>query len=289
MSLNRAKTILICAFLGLNLFLCYHLFGGEIRKLAPVAVSAGEMRDAERRIAEYGYVLEAKVDRAMRKSTFLTVSPSREVEETLRKHFAATAAPAARSGEVRMYEGEGARIRINPGGLIRVDLIPGKELLEDGASAEERDLVLAFEHFLQDSGLALPAARFDFLERSGEKTLLHYVQIFEGRPLYSGYLEAILENNTLKAIDIYLLEPETPPQEREMEVIPATEALLRLMEVLGPSPQIRRIIKAELGFYSREYDAEEWEVPPVWRFLFENGEGCFINAFTGNLELETSK
>lgn len=60
MSLNRAKTILICAFLGLNLFLCYHLFGGEIRKLAPVAVSAGEMRDAERRLAEYGYVLEAK-------------------------------------------------------------------------------------------------------------------------------------------------------------------------------------------------------------------------------------
>ncbi|NLA26320.1 MAG: hypothetical protein GX878_02885, partial [Firmicutes bacterium] len=47
-------------------------------------------------------------------------------------------------------------------------------------------------------------------------------------------------------------------------------------------------VKAELGFYSRDYDAEEWEVPPVWRFLFEDGEISYINAFTGNLELETS-
>lgn len=73
-----------------------------------------------------------------------------------------------------------------------------------------------------------------------------------------------------------------------MEVIPATEALLRMVEVLGPSTRPVRITKVDLGFYSCEYDAEKWEVPPVWRFLFENGESCFINAFTGNLEREIS-
>lgn len=288
MNLSRAKTILIFAFLGLNLFLCYHLLGGPARSLAGVVITSGEVRHAVRQLEESGYSLETKVDRTIRKGSFLTVTPSVAAEKSILDGFAPDVTAAAEPDGLRCYDAEGARIKIYPGGRIRLDLIPGVELIEDSATAEGRDLTSAFERFLQDSGLAFPTARFDHLDRSGHKTLLHYVQIFEGRPLFSGYLKANLENNILTAVDIYWFSPENPSQEREMEVIPVTEALSRLIEVLGSSPQPRRIIKADLGFYSREYDAAEWEVPPVWRFLFEDGESCYINALTGNLEPESS-
>ena len=288
MNLSRAKTILIYAFLGLNLFLCFQLFGEELLNPLRVRVSRNEWRYVEEQLANNGYILETKVDRSVRKSAFLTVSPSATVKETVRKHFNIPATFTTGPGEVHLYMGREAQLRVYPGGLLRVDLTPGFPLLQERAVADETVLVSLTERYLQENGLALAEIRFDHLVRSGKKTVLHYVQIFEGMPLFSGYLKAILENNTLLAVEIYLLEPETPLEEREMEVIPAARALLRLTELLGPSAPPRRIVKADLGFYSREYDAEKWEMPPVWRFLFDNGESCFINAFTGNLEPETS-
>lgn len=288
MNLGRAKTILIYAFLGLNLFLCYHLFGAEARKPAWTAISASELRHVEEALEEKGYMLEAKIDRSIRRSAFLMVTPSREMERLLREHFRAAADPVPGPAGEMFFEGEGAVIKISHGGAIEVNFLPGIDLLESGVSAGERELAAAFERFLQDSEIVLRTACFDFMTQSGDSAVLHYVQTFEGRTIYSSYLKAALVNNTLVSLDIYWLDPGVPHQEREMEVIPVTEALLRLIEVLGPSPQSRRIIKADLGYYSREYDAEEWELPPVWRFVFDNGEACFINAFTGNLEPETS-
>lgn len=284
MNIGRAKTILIYAFLGLNIFLCYHLFIDDARKSAWVAVSPAELRRVEKQIGEYGYTLDAKVDCAVRKGSFLTVAPSREMELLLRRHFAAAAVQAAGSEEARIYAGEEAVIAVYPGGAIRVEFTPGKELLKEGVLPEEQELSSAFERYLQGEGPLFPAARFDHMSKWGDRIILHYLQIHEGRPLYSGYLKAHLGNNTLLALDAYWLDPESSHQGREMEVIPVTEALLKLIEVLGPSRQTRRIIKADLGYYSLEYDAEEWEVPPVWRFLFDDGESCFINAFTGNPE-----
>lgn len=288
MNLSRAKTLLICAFLGLNLLLCYHLFGGEIRKLTRVAVSAAELRQTVRQLEDYGYLLETKADRAVRKSAFLTVAPLWEVGEKLREEFTAAAAPESGPSGAIFYDGDEAKVKLYPAGLARVEFNSGQALPDEVSFSNDQELTSAFELFLQELGPAFSEARLDYLERYGEEAVLHYVQLFEDMPLYSGYLTAFLENNRLQALEIYWLVPDKPLQEKEMEVIPVTEALLKMAEYLGPSTQPRRIIKAELGFYSCEYDAEKWEVPPVWRFLFEDGESCFINAFTGNLEREIS-
>ena len=278
MNLSRAKTILICAFLGLNLLLCYHLFGEEMGRLTRVAVSAAELRRAVRQLEEAGYLLEAKIDRSARKSAFLTVFPYHEAGEMLRAKFAPAAAPQAWTAGTRVYESGEAQVELPPTGLGRVEFKAGREL------AGNQEPVAAVELQLKEWGLLYPEARFDYLEGSGERGVVHYVQLCRDMPLYSGYLKAFLENNRLWAVEIYWLQADEPLPEKVMEVIPATEALLQMAEHLGPSPHPRRIVKAELGFYSRDYDAEKWEVPPVWRFLFEDGESCFVNAFTGNLE-----
>lgn len=286
MNLGRAKTILIYAFLGLNLFLCYHLFGGALRESARLWVTGKEWRHIEEQLAESGYLLETRVDRAARKSAFLTVSPSAVLEKKALELYGAAVPPPQGSGAPLLYEGEGVRLCYFPGGPLQLELLPGVALA--GEAADEAGTAALLERYLQEQGFAPAGLCYDRLTRSGGKTVFHYLQKDEGRLLFSGYLNAAVEGGALVELEAYLLEPETPLQEREMDVITAARALVRLVELLGPASPPRRIVKADLGFYSRKYDAERWEMPPVWRFLFDDGESCFINAFTGNLEPETS-
>jgi hypothetical protein len=59
---------------------------------------------------------------------------------------------------------------------------------------------------------------------------------------------------------------------------------LRLIDAYKGGALETGIIDFSLGYYSQEYDAERWEIPPVWRIRLDNGEVYYINAFTGNLE-----
>ncbi|NMD41948.1 MAG: hypothetical protein GYA86_01395 [Firmicutes bacterium] len=289
MNIGRAKTILIFAFLGLNLLLCYHLFGDSLRQSSRLKVTGKEWRHIEEQLAESGYILEAKLDGGTRKSSFLTVSPSAMLEQRARELYAAAAVPPESAGAPPLHEGGEALLRVFPGGLVRVTLTPGVSFAGGAAAAgEPAETAALLERYLLDRELAPAGICYDRLERTGEKTNFYYLQSYEGMLLFSGYLKAVVENNVLVEIEGYLLQPESSLQEREMEVITAARALSRLGELLGPGSPSRRIVKVDLGFYSREYDAERWEIPPVWRFLFDDGESCFINAFTGNLEPESS-
>ena len=62
-------------------------------------------------------------------------------------------------------------------------------------------------------------------------------------------------------------------------------ALLRFLERYEGSETGESIVDFSLGYYTREYDAQRWEIPPVWRIRLNNGEIYYINAFTGNPEI----
>lgn len=128
----------------------------------------------------------------------------------------------------------------------------------------------------------------EVLDRS---LIIHYYQVYDNKPLFSGYLTVFVSANRIEAVELYLLDPsvQAEDQDQEMVVIPVTEALHALAEGLEKSPRRRRIIKAELGYFSLEYDAEKWEVPPVWRFLTDDNTAFYVNAFTGILEMDQKK
>mgnify|MGYP000854757995 CR=1 FL=1 len=288
MNLSRAKTILIFAFLGLNLFLCFYLYGNVLSEPLRMRVSRKQWREIEEQLERNGYILAAQVDRSARKSAFLTVSPSKAPEKAIRERFALSPTPSTDSAGALLFEGRQAKLKVFPEGLLRLEFTPGIALMEETAADEEAAPAPYVENFLREKGLAPDEFYYDHATTIDGKTVLHYLQSCEGAPLFSGYLKAIMENNTLIALELSLLEPKKPLQGQEMEVISSARALLRLIEIRGASSPPRQIVKADLGFYSRSYDADEWEMPPVWRFLFDSGESIFINAFTGNLEPETS-
>ena len=124
---------------------------------------------------------------------------------------------------------------------------------------------------------------YDYSQKYTNETVINFRQEYEGLPLFAGYLQILMRGVTPAALYFYRLEP-VGLAEQIREIIPPSTALLRFTETYREKNEKAGIIEFSLGFYSQEYDAERWEIPPVWRIRLDNGEIYYINAFTGILE-----
>lgn len=288
MNLNRAKTILIIAFLGLNIFLAYHLLAQEADRLPLKVVSETDLQEVEERLAENNYYLHTPIQHWSQKSAFLTVSPDRVVQQDLVKALEKEWTLTAYQDEVMVYQGKEVELSVYPTGLVELVYKNGLPIPDETAALAEEALLRRVESALRQNGFNLEAVRFDYIEVLDRSLIIHYYQVYDDKPLFSGYLTVSVSGNRIKAVELYLLDPlaEAGDRDQEMVVIPVTEALHGLAEGLEKSARRRRIIKAELGYFSLEYDAEKWEVPPVWRFLTDDNTVYYVNAFTGILEMD---
>lgn len=287
MNLGRAKSILIIAFAGLNIFLGYHLFWPDFGRLTRVAITAEDLRAIETVLSDNNYFLEVSLDRSVRASDFLTVSTALDFQRKILQHFIEKGARGSESGNTSNFQTEGETAIIHPNGLIRIVYDPGIFLVEDAINLEEREIKIMINQFLEDKKLMPEGIHFDYMENSEERINFHYYQTIEDVPIYASQLKVVLESDYIELVEIYWLSPTKRMPPREMEVIPATKALTNLVNELGPSPEPRQIKQIELGYYSGEYDAEKWEIPPVWRIALDGKEYYYINAFTGNLEQDS--
>lgn len=287
MNLGRAKTILIFAFIGLNLFLGYQLFWPDFGRLTQVAVTSEELAATEDALNENNYYLDTSLDRAVQTSDFLTVSPYWDTKEDTIKRFEANAIRVDETEDATYYNLPGINAVAHSSGLIQIFFDPGLSLEEELSDLDESDLNDLVEQFLSDEEILPDGALFDYLDREDDDvTVLYYKQMLEDKPIFASQLKAVIQANHLQKVEIYWLKPIERIPEREMEVIPANEALNNLANTLGPSTEERSINDIRLGYFSGEYDAEKWEIPPVWRIELDGKQHYYINAFTGNMEQE---
>lgn len=286
MNLGRAKLVLIIAFVSLNLFLGYHLFWPDFGRLTRVAITAEEMRITERMLNENNYYLEAPLDRSVQTIDFITVSPAEDFQNKIRDRLAREDALFIEQNDSLMvYYGEGENVYIYPTGLVKVSYEPGYIISDGLINLEQRDMRSKIEQFLENKALKPEGIAFDYLERleSGQ-VIIYYYQIYNSIPIYSGYLKVVIDFNKIIEVEVFWLESLERSPVREIEVIAATVALANLVKEIGSSGEPRRIKQVDLGYFSHEYDAEKWEIPPVWRIIIEGPQIYYINAFTGNLE-----
>jgi regulatory protein YycI of two-component signal transduction system YycFG len=285
-NLGRAKTVLIYAFLGLNLFLGYHLFWPNLGKFMQTAVTAADLQQAQSYLAANNYYLVAEVSRSVQQSAFLTVTPAQQLlEEVVALYY--NEALIQKENGLTYYRTSGRELIVHPSGLIQLEFQPGLFTAEQSLTLEDREISRLVQQQLRDHFILPEQARFDYIEKDREgRLVLHFYQELSGVPVFAGYLKVFIERDRLIGLELYWLELMEWPREGEIEVIPATDALIKLVDDLGPSSQPRDIIKVELGYFSRDYNAEMWEVPPVWRILMEDGSVYYVNAFTGNLEAD---
>ncbi len=306
MNFSRALNVLILAFLGLNLFLVYHIYLPDLRLFAG-SVTREEKQRLENNLQEYNYELNTELPSQTLKSSFLTVKPLHLDPSRLKqKYFRETEGVEALHREeanrvVYRCEQEGELI-IYENGFYRflVENKEGKEDTEEGSKEttvpeeemhREKAREIA-ENFLKERGVKPQDAKYDIVKEYGPGNygVVYYQKMPETNiPVYSQFIVEIKGQRVTK-IESYWLNKLEYQKDREMEVIPVTAALVRLLEELGPGSRTRSIERVGLGYYNpvydsrQEYRVEKWEIPPVWRVVMENGEVYYLNAFTGNLE-----
>ena len=74
MDLSRVKTLLIIAFLGLNLFLGYKLWFGRLSPGQGSVLSSSQVEEARQLLSEKGFELQAAIPRQIPQLSLLTVS-----------------------------------------------------------------------------------------------------------------------------------------------------------------------------------------------------------------------
>lgn len=134
-----------------------------------------------------------------------------------------------------------------------------------------------------------PRARYDPETGHG---MAMWRQQMAGLPLYGSYLQVTMAG----APDGTPFEPghwewrwfrPLGPVGDPRPTVPAQTALLRLaghLESIGASGGT--ITAVTLGYYTGQYEAETWEVPPVWRLELADGRYFYVNALTGELEAD---
>ncbi len=112
------------------------------------------------------------------------------------------------------------------------------------------------------------------------KDKLTYWQMHGKYPLFVAPLELFLENNTVKKYRQTYLHIRNQGSGRQ--VISAYTALRSLVEneIIKPGEKIE---SASLGYYGYYYDAEIQVLAPVWRFIHD-GKTHYINGLTGAIE-----
>jgi regulatory protein YycI of two-component signal transduction system YycFG len=279
MDLTRAKTALILAFLALNLYLGYQLWYSSENYLSYLTVTAEEAQEVMTRLEEYNYKLNVSLPRQSQSMSLLLVQARALPEdEIVRAVFPGGSPPRQVQGQEVRYALAGESL-VFPGQGRALYRKQGQPPLQ-----EVQDLQRRGEEYLQEKGLWPAQARFGGirLRVGGVKTLTYFLT-YEGIPLYSSYLDLHFLGDQVSGFELNWLEPLGFSGENRY-VLPSTQALLRFLEVRGPSPASEEITGLSLGYFSRDYDAQKWDMVPVWRISGSSGWVVYINAFSGEVE-----
>ncbi len=278
MDLSRAKTILIVSFLLLNIFLGLRLWYSPQYLRVRGGISGEEAELSRDALQDAGYGVTAVVPRQTPRLTLLHVArPPVGVAYWTQKFW---------GDEEKRYLSQGASValqkgnemlEIYPEGLVtfRRDNTQENATGEDGRSAADR--------FLRERGLFEDSLKFDLSLARDDGTQFHrYLQTYQGFPLFSGQIELWLGEEGVSDVRIYSLEP-LGFSDNGIRVISAAVAADTLIQHPGEFIG-KKIVDISLGYYSQHYDADRWEIAPVWRFAASDGSVYYVNAFTGEAE-----
>lgn len=296
MDLSRAKTVLIFAFLCLNILLLYQIWADEAGSNPVFFGDEEKVSRLEVALRKANLLLDIDLPRGGMRVAHMDVMPwqfgAEEVIHMLWKALAVGKDDA--TGQQRILE-----IIKNDNKDPHSFLFGGYELLLPGDGEGPLILRGAFAGLSPEQLRTVTEGfveRIPFLQdfvydytRSGDNvTVVSYRQEFAGFPLYAGHLQFRHEGagtiNSRTDMHIYRLSP-LGFAEQQREVIPPATALWRFLETYrGNNGHTAAIVEISLGYYSEEHAAQLWEIAPVWRIRLDNGEVYFINAFTGYRE-----
>lgn len=296
MDWSRAKTILILAFFGLNLFLGVELWLNE--EYGVSFVLASDVEDAKAELKEQNIEVTAPLPTRTGALPFLQVGYEKLDPGSIMKDL--PPAQVTPTGEIEYKKGDNEDLRITPKGQISYMLAGGEKpagqvepLYPDLTPEQARKIA---EQFIAAHGGLPPGARFERAARLEVVNgfLVEFSQEYKGYVLTQGYIRVLVTENGVQSYWRYWLKPKGFVGKKN-PTLPIANILLRVGENLPPRKDNEKIIitRIEPAYASEDYNAEEWLMAPVWRIQYKKEgdkaedsfpEELYINAITGERE-----
>ncbi|MED4583523.1 two-component system regulatory protein YycI [Brevibacillus choshinensis] len=250
MDWSRTKTILIWAFLLLDLFLGYQVYVTRISFWNDQDVAQGDKWDMELYLKQQNIALVTEVPQDTPEMSYLNAEYVGINPLSLQEM----------SGLTATMEKMSLAAKLNPPLPIRGQITPNELLRQIGPRLMYADQYTADMY------------------QSNQGRLLYW-QVYQKMPVFVAPLEVYLENGSILGYRQTFFHMRK--QENGRQVISGYTALRSLVDkqIIQPGERIESV---SLGYYG-SYDADIQALAPVWRVIHE-GKQHFINAFTGALE-----
>jgi len=243
---SKAKNILIIAFIITNIFLIYNIEKNLFDSGALSTLDEEHIQSVEKILKERGIYLQTEIPKKILKMPVLNVAYENWDKQKIKE-----------------------MIQKSPKGQIKN--------LDAQKAYEEAEKFIRENGWLKKDTIYWDTRK----EEQGYKVI--FKQKYKNGFLEYSYMECVVTPSGITFFDKLWLKPLSTGESKK-EIIPATNALLKLMgRVEGmKKPVIIRDIALGYWFdpgYMGFENAESGTAVPAWRFVLENGETIFIDAY----------
>ncbi|WP_202081542.1 two-component system regulatory protein YycI [Caldalkalibacillus salinus] len=253
MDWSRTKTILIAAFLVLNIFLGYQLW------------------EKKTRVMELAYLNEGSIEEVL---------SLRDIETEIELTSEPLDMPQLNA---TVLTHELLEIKGNEGQQIHVQ--------KDQLTASFTDTIDIFDPFDEDAFeediLSTVTYGDQYVYDHTNHQSIEYVQYYNDFPIFLGTLSFNMESGGPTVVTGYeQVYYHVVNSGTEQTVLPLFHSIRTLLDnqVIPPFSTIK---EAQLGYYSQVHEGENQVLTPVWRIIIEVNDQrmqAFVNAYTGAIE-----
>jgi len=279
---KKAIAILVASFIILNVFLVFNLWFKE-KPMAEFKLTSGQQFEIKQYLMERGVILKVDDLKEGRPQSLLEVSFQKvDEKKALESFFGKKALPQInKTQDGRIYTFEKQQLIITDNGFITYfnneDQIIWPNLTKEQAENEAANFIK--NHGSMPADAVLDKVTYD--EKS-QGYLLEYVRYYDNFFIDNSYVTMLVTPSGIKTYYQCWLKPLGYIGKKRGVISPLT-AIMRVINEVQAENQIS-ITRVQQGYYSKLYDANRWQVAPVWKIELNDGDIYYVNAYTGEME-----
>jgi len=270
MNWNKAKTILIVAFILLNTFLFYEV--REANNESYEGLNDDFINHVEIKLLEKNIHIETEVSKEIYRKPLLEVEYELVTEEDVVKYIGKNYEEVLENTLFTNEEGSYVRIENNKKLIYNI-----RDVNENFQITKEKAGKLV-DSYVENQEINLEEYQLDLIIKKGGIYEVVYKRNYEGSKLENDYYIFVVDNLGVAGFETQKIN-KIEAKEGLIRVTSAYESLLRLK---NENPEEKFIIKRiELSYYTDE-NIEEWEnivranMDPTWKIISESGNVKYL-------------
>lgn len=279
---KRAITILIVSFIMLNIAMIFNLWLRD-RPDNRFALSSSQKSQIIQVLRQRGVTLEVDIPKEGRPQSLLEVGfPKLDEKKILQNFFGKDSKPnISPTQDGRKFTIGNEQLIITDNGFITYlnneDNLKWPSLTRE--QAEKEALNFMKTHRCMPKNAVLDKISYD---EESKGYLMEYVRYHDDFFIQNSYATVLVTPSGIKSYYQCWLEPLGYVGKNRSVISPLTVIMRVITEAKTEHPIV--ITRIEQGYYSKLYDADRWQVAPVWKIQLNAVDTYYVNAYTGELE-----